>query len=85
MEILTMSQKIKVDNKEYEIDSLSDESKAQLVSIQFVDNELQRLSNKAAALQTARLGYVKALQSSLESADGIEIEVDDLGETLSFD
>jgi len=80
-----MSQKIKVDNKEYEIDSLSDESKAQLVSIQFVDNELQRLSNKAAALQTARLGYVKALQSSLESADGIEIEVDDLGETLSFD
>jgi hypothetical protein len=85
MEIPTMSQKIKVDNKEYEIDSLSDESKAQLVSIQFVDNELQRLSNKAAALQTARLGYVKALQSSLESADGIEIEVDDLGETLSFD
>ena len=34
---------IKIDNKEYDVDSLSNEAKAQLGSIQFVDNEIARL------------------------------------------
>ena len=57
--------KIKIDNKEYELDSLSDECKAQLASIQFVEQELARLQAKAAALQTARASYLQALKSSL--------------------
>ena len=80
-----MSQTITIDGKEYDLDSLSKESKGQLLSIQFVDSELQRLNNKIAAYQTARIAYVKALQASLEGETSIEIGVDDLGDTLSFD
>jgi hypothetical protein len=46
-----------IDNKQYELESLSDEAKSQLASIQFVDSELAHLQAKAAALQTARLAY----------------------------
>ena len=46
-------------------DQLSDEAKAQLASLQFVDSEMQRLNAKAAALQTARVAYSKALNEAL--------------------
>ena len=61
---------ITIDHKQYELDSLSDEAKSQLVSIQFVDSELARLEAKAAALQTARLAYAKALQAALPVIGG---------------
>ena len=56
---------IKIDNKEYDLDSLSNECKAQLASIQFVEQELVRLQAKAAALQTAKAAYLQALKNSL--------------------
>lgn len=61
---------IKIDNKEYELDTLSDETKGQLASLQFVDAELQRLNSQAAVLQTARKAYVKALTDSLGTLGG---------------
>ena len=60
---------ITIDNKQYDLDNLSDDAKAQLASIQFVDSELARLQAKAAALQTARLAYSKALQAALPAND----------------
>ena len=56
---------IKIDDKEYDLDTLSDEAKAQLVSLQFCDQELARLQDQAAALQTARMAYAKALNDAL--------------------
>ena len=56
---------IKIDEKDYELDTLSDEAKAQLTSIQFVDAELQRVNAQAAVLQTARMAYAKALNDAL--------------------
>ena len=56
---------INIDNIEYDTDKLSDEAKAHLTSIQFCDQELQRLQAQAAAIQTARMAYAKALQSAL--------------------
>ena len=56
---------ITIDNKSYDLDSLSNDAKAQLNSIQFVDAELARLQAQAAALQTARNAYAKALQAAL--------------------
>ncbi len=58
---------ITIDNKEYELDDLSVEAKAQLQSVQFVDAELQRLQAQAAVLQTARIAYAKALTEALPS------------------
>ena len=56
---------ITIDNKSYDLDSLSNDAKAQLASLQFVDAELVRLKAQAAALQTARNTYAKALQAAL--------------------
>ena len=56
---------IKIDNKEYELESLSGEAKAQLQSLQFVDAELERLRAQSAVFQTARVAYAKALQQAL--------------------
>ena len=67
---------IKIDNIDYDTDKLSDEAKAQLASIQFCDQELQRLQAQAAAIQTARMAYAKALQSALPSVPA--------GDTLKF-
>jgi cell division protein ZapA (FtsZ GTPase activity inhibitor) len=56
---------ITIDNKEYELDTLSDEAKMQLSSLQFVDQELARLQAQIAVLQTARIAYAKALNDAL--------------------
>ena len=56
---------IKIDDKEYDSETLSDEAKAQLGMIQFVDAELQRLNAQAAVCQTARVAYSKALNELL--------------------
>jgi len=61
---------IKIDDKEYDVATLSDEAKNQLTSIQFVDSELARLKAKAAALQTARMAYSNALQAALPVTGG---------------
>jgi hypothetical protein len=61
---------LKIDNKEYDLDTLSDECRAQLASIQFVEQELVRLQAQAAALQTAKNAYLQALQKSLTAIGG---------------
>jgi len=58
---------ITIDNRPYDLDDLSDEVKAQLQSLQFVDAELARLQAQTAVLQTARVAYAKALQANLPS------------------
>jgi hypothetical protein len=61
---------LNIDNKEYDLDTLSEECKAQLASIQFVEQELARLQAQAAALQTAKNAYLQALQKSLPAIGG---------------
>lgn len=56
---------IKIDNVDYDLDSLSNEAKAQLASLQFVEQELARLQAQSAALQTARIAYANALKAAL--------------------
>lgn len=62
---------VKIDDKDYELDTLPDTAKAQLQSLQFVDVELQRLQAQAAVLQTARVAYLKALQEALVNAPSL--------------
>ena len=71
---------IKIDNVDYDSDTLSTEAKAQLVSLQFCDQELARLQAQAAVLQTARLSYSKALQAALPTP----LEQAQMSETLQF-
>lgn len=59
---------IKIEDKEYELDSLSAEARAQLANIRFVDQELARLQATMGALRTAREVYVNALKAALPPA-----------------
>jgi len=61
---------ITIDEKEYDLDQLSGEAKAQLQSLQFVDAEIQKLKAQLAVLQTARMAYSKALKDSLFQFEG---------------
>jgi hypothetical protein len=61
---------IKIDNKEYDLDTLSDECKAQLASIQYCDQEINRLQVKTAVLNTAKNAYLQALKKSLHVFSG---------------
>jgi hypothetical protein len=72
--------KVIIDEKEYDTDDLTDEAKAQLASFQFVENELARLNAQAAAIQTARIAYARALKEALgeEPEDDIEVDGDDI-------
>ena len=56
---------IKIDDKDYDLDTLSQEAKDQLGSLQFVDNELARLNAQVAVYSTARNAYSAALKELL--------------------
>ena len=56
---------IKIDDKDYDLDTLSQQAKDQLTSLQFVDNELIRLNAQVAVYSTARNGYSAALKELL--------------------
>ena len=71
---------IKIDNVDYDADTLSNEAKAHLIRMQFCDQELQRLQAQAAAYQTARQAYAKALQSALPTP----LEQAQMSDTLQF-
>jgi hypothetical protein len=58
---------ISIDGKEYDVDSLPKEAKAQITSLQFVEAEFQRLNAQIAVVMTARAAYMKALNDILNA------------------
>ena len=54
-----------INDKEYDIDDLSDTAKSQIVNIQVVDGEIARLNQQLAIMQTARNAYGKALDGEI--------------------
>ena len=61
----TKKKTITIDGVEYNLDNLSDNSKAQIASIQFVDAQIQNLNNELAVSDTARIAYTNALKKEL--------------------
>ena len=77
---------IKINGKTYETDKLSDQTKAQLASLQFVDTEIAKTKALLAALQTARNSYAQSINNLLDASEpGEGDELDSLGDNLSFD
>ena len=71
---------IKIDDKDYDVDDLSEEQKAQVGSLNFADAEISRLGFKVAAMQTARNAYATELKKLLgEDEDSVveELSEDD--------
>lgn len=64
------NRKVSIDGTEYVLDDLSENAKAQLMNIQFVDAQIQQLNNEWAVADTARIGYTRALKTELEKIKG---------------
>jgi hypothetical protein len=62
---MTETPKLTIDGKEYDQDSLSDVAKAQVANLRVVDQEIARLDQQKAIMQTARNAYAQALQAEL--------------------
>ena len=56
---------ITIDGKDFELDDLSKDAKAQIDSIVLCDRKLAELQSEVAIVQTARNAYVAALQELL--------------------
>ena len=61
--------KITVDGVEYNSEDLSDNGKAQLASLQFLDVQLAQLKNEISVYQTAKSAYLSALKAELEKTN----------------
>ena len=59
--------KINVDGVEYNTEDLSDNGKAQLASLQFLEVQLSKIKKEIAVYQTAKAAYMAALKAELEN------------------
>tara|TARA_B100000902_G_C26572312_1_gene557142 strand:- start:129 stop:311 length:183 start_codon:yes stop_codon:yes gene_type:complete len=57
--------KITIDGIEYNTEDLSDNGKAQLASLQFLEVQMNKLNAEIAVYETARTSYVSALKAEL--------------------
>jgi ppGpp synthetase/RelA/SpoT-type nucleotidyltranferase len=72
-----MARKIKLEDKEYDVEHLSDSAKVTLTSLQFVSSRIKELSNMSALLQRAKNSYVNSLKKEmLTEKAGIILEDD---------
>ena len=55
--------KITVDDVDYNTEDLTDNGKAQLASLQFLEVQMRKLQNEISVYQTARNAYVAALKA----------------------
>ena len=60
---------VQVNGKDYDLDSLSDDAKSNLASLQFVQSELKRLEAKVAVFKTSEAAYGRALSQLLPDSD----------------
>jgi len=58
--------KITVDGIDYNTEDLSDNGKAQLASLQFLEAQMNKLNAEISVYETARGTYVHALKSELD-------------------
>jgi hypothetical protein len=62
-----MVKKIKLDDKEYSVENLSDQGKATLASLQFINGRLQEITDMQALLQRAKTSYIAGLKKEVLS------------------
>ena len=58
--------KVNIDGIEYNTEDLSDNGKAQLASLQFLQVQMSKIQSEIAVYQTARNSYLTVLKQELE-------------------
>jgi len=59
-------EKITIDDIEYDLANASDEAKAQIANLQFVNELILQRNNELQIAETAKIGYSRALKRELE-------------------
>lgn len=62
-----MTKKIRVDEKEYNIDKLTEEAKIQVIGVQFADKRLKELENLYLVMEQAKNSYIDNLKKEMIS------------------
>ena len=62
-----MSQKIKLDDKEYDLNELSETAQANLRHIEFINGRIKDLQNNEVLLNRERSGYIEDLKKEILS------------------
>jgi len=57
-------------NREYDTDNLSDTARSTLMSLSFVEEQIQQRRNELAIADTARLAYQAALKREMQNPAG---------------
>ena len=60
--------KITIDDMEYNTEDLTENGRAQLASLQFLEGQMQKIRNEMAVYQTAQRTYVAALKAEIEQS-----------------
>ena len=58
--------RITIDDIEYNTEDLTENGKAQLASLQFLEVQMSKLKSEIAVYQTARNSYILALKAELD-------------------
>ena len=65
----TAMPKFTIDGLDYNTEDLSDNGKAQLASLQFLEVQMQKIKAEIAVYETAKLAYARALKEELEKSE----------------
>lgn len=60
--------KITIDGIDYHSEDLTENGRAQLASLQFLEGQMQRIQHEMAIYQTAQITYAQALKAEIEKA-----------------
>lgn len=60
--------KVTVDGVDYDTDGMTDNAKAQVASLQFLQVHTQQLRNELAVFETAKRNYITLLKEELEKS-----------------
>jgi hypothetical protein len=65
--------KLTIDGTEYSLNTLSDEVKAQVATLRYIDDQITDLQNKVLVFRAARVQYVQKLKESLPDAPVVNV------------
>ena len=68
--------KITIDEIEYNSEDLTENGKAHLASLQFLEAQMQKMRNEMAVYQTAHRSYIAAVKTEIEKS-GIQPQNED--------
>ena len=57
---------VKIDGKDYDVDELSEEAKANLISLQFTQSEITKLESQLSVYKTAAAAYSSTLKREID-------------------